>query len=292
MIETLLAAITLGTPFSDGVVLQRGMEVPVWGKADAGKTVTVAFADAEVSTVAGADGKWTVKLPKMCASKESRTMTVTEGESGWFGSTTDTVEVKDVLVGEVWFASGQSNMECPIIGGGTRYRDGNGTLVTSMLNLPYVRFAKNDHQWSVQPKAVKSQGWRKYEPGSFKGYTLSAVAFYYARELYLALDVPVGIVDSSWGGTNIDAWTPRSGYRDCDPSLTAVADWPVRQDYVEPRDNRGPIDGPMQQPTVLWNAMVASWAPMAMRGMIWYQGCQNSAEPELYCAKMHALYNG
>ena len=68
------AKIEMGTPFSDGVVLQRGREVPVWGKAEPGKTVTVAFADAEVSTVAGADGKWMVKLPKMCASKESRTM--------------------------------------------------------------------------------------------------------------------------------------------------------------------------------------------------------------------------
>ena len=286
------AKIEMGTPFSDGAVLQRGMEVPVWGKADAGKAVTVAFADAEVSTVAGADGKWMVKLPKMCASKESRTMTVTEVEPGWFGSKTDEVEVKDVLVGEVWFASGQSNMECPIWGGNTRYRDGNGTLVTSMLNLPYVRFAKNDHQWSVRPKAAKSQGWRKYEPGSFRGYTLSAVAFYYARELYLALDVPVGIVDASWGGTNIDAWTPRAGYEGCDPSIRETANRPVKGKWDAKTDRKGPIGGAHQQPTVLFNGMVASWAPMAMRGFIWYQGCHNSGEHQLYCAKMHALYDG
>ena len=286
------AKIEMGTPFSDGAVLQRGMEVPVWGTADAGKTVTVAFADVEVSTAAGADGKWMVKFPKMCASKEGRTMIVTECESGWFGSTTDTVEVKDVLVGEVWFASGQSNMECPIWGGNTRYRDGKGGLMTTMTRLPYVRFAKNDKQWKDRPVTAKSQGWKKFEPASFKGYTLSAVAFYYARELYLALDVPIGIVDASWGGTNIDAWTPRAGYEGCDKSIQAVADYPVKATWDEKTDRRGPISSACQQPTVLFNGMVASWTPMAMRGFIWYQGCHNNGESSLYCAKLHALYNG
>ncbi|MBQ0033011.1 MAG: hypothetical protein KBT68_09460 [bacterium] len=288
----LFAKIEMGTPFSDGAVLQRGMEVPVWGVADPGKQVTVAFADAEVSAIAGADGKWMVKLPKMCASKESRMMTVTEGESGWFGSTTDTVEVKDVLVGEVWFASGQSNMECPIWGGGTRYRDGKGGLMTTMTFLPYVRFAKNNQQWKELPTKAKSQGWKKYEPSSFQGYMLSAVAFYYARELYLALDVPVGIVDASWGGTNIDAWTPRAGYEGCDKSIQATADYPVKAKWDAKTDRRGPIGGAHQQPTVLFNGMVSSWTPMAMRGFIWYQGCHNSGESALYCAKLHALYAG
>ena len=288
----LFAKIEMGTPFSDGAVLQRGMSVPVWGKAAPGKTVKVAFADAKVSTVAAADGKWKVQLPKMAASAESRTMTVTEGEGGLFGATTDTVEVKDVLVGEVWFASGQSNMECPIVGLNTRYRDGKGALVTSMTRLPLVRFAKNNKQWSVDPTTAKSQGWKKYEPSSFAGYTLSAVAFYYARELHLALGIPVGIVDASWGGTNIDAWTPRCGYEGCDKSIQATAEYKVKKDWKKATDAKGPIRGEMQQPTVLFNGMVASWAPMAMRGFIWYQGCHNSGEHQLYCAKMHALYDG
>ena len=219
---------------------------------------------------------------------------VTECEPGWFGSTTDAVDVKDVLVGEVWFASGQSNMECPIWGGGTRYRDGKGGLMTTMTYLPYVRFAKNDKQWKDQPATAKSQGWKKFEPSFFSGYTLSAVAFYYARELYLALGVPIGIVDASWGGTNIDAWTPRCGYDGCDESIKATADYKVKaeKDWKAEKDKRGPVSSPHQQPTALWNGMVASWAPMAMRGFIWYQGCHNSGESQLYCAKMHALYNG
>ena len=287
------AKIEMGTPFSDGAVLQRGVEVPVWGTAEPGSLVTVEFADACVSADVGADGSWSVRLPAMPACAESRTMTVVEERRGFlFDDEIDRVEVGDVLVGEVWFASGQSNMECPIWGGNPRYRDGAGALVTSMDHLPNIRFAKNNKQWSVTPARAKSQGWKKFEPASFKGYTLSAVAYYYARELYLALGgVPVGIVDASWGGTNIDAWTPRCGYDGCDESIRAVAEFPVTANW-DASMKKGPVSSACQQPTVLFNGMVDSWAPMAMRGMIWYQGCHNNGEPQLYAAKMKALRDG
>ena len=287
------AKIEMGTPFSDGAVLQRGMKVPVWGKSTPGSKVTVAFAGNSVSTDACSGGCWKVYLPPMEASKESRTLTVTESEAGWlWDSTLDMAEVKDVLVGEVWFASGQSNMECPIWGGSTRYRDGKGGLMTSMTRLPYVRYVKNSRVWSAEPARAQNKGWMRYEPESFRQCGMSAVAFYYARELYLALDVPVGIVDSSWGGTNIDAWTPRCGYEGCDTSIQATADYKVKKDWDAKTDRKGPIGGACQQPTVLWNGMVSSWAPMALRGFIWYQGCHNSGESHLYCAKLHALYSG
>ena len=297
------AKIEMGTPFSDGAVLQRGMKVPVWGKvlpelnSSLARPVTVSFAGQTKSTVADpVTGVWKIELDPMEASKESRTMTVVEETGNWFvdlfSSPADTVEIKDVLVGEVWFASGQSNMECPIWGASTRYRDGKGGLMTTMTHLPYVRFAKNDKQWTLEPSRARTPGWKKFEPSSFTGYQLSAVAFYYARELYLALGVPIGIVDASWGGTNIDAWTPRCGYEGCDKSIQMVADYPLKKDWVKAKDKIWTVNAPHQQPTVLFNGMVASWAPMAMRGFIWYQGCHNSGEHELYCAKMHALYNG
>jgi len=287
------AKIEMGTPFSDHAVLQRGVEVPVWGTAEPGSKVVVEFGCAEVCAKAGADGAWSVKLPAMKASAKGRTMTVAEKKEGFlFDETTDSVEIEDILVGEVWFASGQSNMECPIWGGSPRYRDGAGALVTSMDHLPLVRFAKNNKAWSVKPDKAKSQGWKKFEPESFTGYTLSAVAYYYARELFLALGgVPVGIVDSSWGGTNIDAWTPRCGYDGCDESLKPTASYPVTAKW-DASMKKGPIGGAHQQPTVLFNGMVDSWAPMAMRGFIWYQGCHNSGEAHLYAAKMRALRDG
>ena len=303
----IFAEIKMGAPFTDGAVLQRGMKVPVWGKVTPSaskvlRKVRVEFAGQEKVAVVGNGGEWRVELDPMEASKESRTMTVCELTPGlFFDSVEDTVEVKDILVGEVWFASGQSNMECPIWGYGTRYRDMKGGLMTTMTYLPNIRYVKSSKAWSVEPKELQAK-WCKFTPESLQlfhrenggaGVELSAVAFYYARELYLALDVPIGIIDASWGGTNIDAWTPRSGYGDgCDESIKETAKYPVKADWKAETDKKGPIGGAHQQPTVLYNGMAAAYAPMAMRGFIWYQGCHNSGESQLYCAKLHALYNG
>ena len=302
----IFAGIEMGTPFTDGAVLQRGMKVPVWGKvtptADgAACSVRVEFAG-QVKTCEVQNGdSWRVDLDPMEASKESRTMTVSRVSPGFFfDSVAESVEIKDILVGEVWFASGQSNMECPIWGGGTRYRDMKGGLMTTMTYLPNIRYVKSSKAWSAEPKELQAK-WCKFTPESLqlfhredgkRGTELSAVAFYYARELYLALDVPIGILDASWGGTNIDAWTPRSGYDGCDESIKATAEYQVKADWKAETDKKGPIGGAHQQPTVLYNGMAAAYAPMAMRGFIWYQGCHNSGESNLYCAKLHSLYNG
>ena len=307
----IFAEIKMGAPFTDGAVLQRGMKVPVWGKvtppADGEvRNIRVEFAG-QVQTCEVRQGDyWRVDLDPMEASKESRTMKVSEFTPGlFFDSVNETIEVKDILVGEVWFASGQSNMECPIWGSGTRYRDMKGGLMTTMTYLPNIRYVKSDRKWSVEPMELSAK-WCKFTPenlqlfhrvntrvgGSNTGVSLSAVAFYYARELYLALDVPIGILDASWGGTNIDAWTPRSGYEGCDESIKDTAEYPVKADWKAETDKKGPIGGAIQQPTVLYNGMAAAYAPMAMRGFIWYQGCHNNGESQLYCAKLHALYNG
>ena len=289
------AAIEMGAPFSDGAVLQCGMEVPVWGKASPGATVKVSFAGAERTASAAGDGRWLVRLPAMEVCRDGREMRV---ESGG-----ESVTVRDVLVGEVWFAAGQSNMETAIWADHSRYRDENGGLMVEMTRLPLVRYVKVPHAWSTEPAPVAAK-WRRFVPGDLKEFTpitismgsfnvsLSAVAFYYARELHLALGVPVGIVESSWGGTNIDAWTPRSGYDGCDPSIRDAAEYRVRSEWTA-ADAAGPITGACQQPTVLYNGMVGAFAPMAMRGMIWYQGCHNAGRfAGTYCAKMHALFEG
>ena len=211
------AKMVSGTPFADNMVLQRGRAVPVWGVADPGEAVTVSFAGQTKKTKACADGKWRVALDPMDASAENRVMKI--------AGAANAEEIKNVLVGEVWFASGQSNMECPIWGPGSRYRDGQGAVMTSMTVRPNIRYAKNLHKWSVTPLSDWKGVWRDFSPESFKAtfqHNLSAVAFYYALGLYDALGVPVGIIDSSWGGTNIDAWTPRSAYA-THPELADVA---------------------------------------------------------------------
>jgi len=175
------------TPFADNMVLQRGMAVPVWGTADAGESVTVSFAGQEKTVTADASGKWFVALDPMLASKEKRTMRITGGRTS---PRADTTEIKNVLVGEVWFASGQSNMECPIWGPNTRFRDAKGAVMTAMTRQPCIRFAKNPKQWALEPKLDWKAVWRDFSPESFKAVhnrSLSAVAFYYALELYGAL---------------------------------------------------------------------------------------------------------
>ena len=280
------ADVKLGTPFSDHMVLQRDRAVPVWGSAEPGEAVSVSFAGQTLKAVAKADGSWRVDLAALAASKEGRTLTA--------AAASGRAEVADVLVGEVWFASGQSNMECPIWSGDPRFRDANGAMMINSTYRPYIRWVRNEHKWSAKPAKIDGTAWRDYSPESFMNNGgvrwLSAVAYYYALELYGALDVPIGIIDSTWGGTNIDAWTPRCGYEG-HPELKDVAEYPVT-DKWDKSMSRGPVSGSNQQPTVLWNGMVDAWTPFAIRGFIWYQGCHNAGEAGRYCAKMHALYDG
>ncbi len=277
-------AVKLATPFADGMVLQRGMAVPVWGTADAGEKVKVSFAGASVETVADAKGAWRVDLPEMAASKEPRTLTANDRK------------ISDVLVGEVWFCSGQSNTELPLVGGNPHFSDRVGRLTAQMTHRPYVRYVyASNYKWSPEPKTAAAYpvAWKAFTPENLMASpSFSAMGVYFALELYAALDVPVGIVGSYWGGTNIDAWTPRCGYEG-KAELADTASYAVRaQADWKDEFRKGPISGPQQQPTVLWNEMVAPWCPMAMRGFIWYQGCHNSGDGMRYCAKMHALYDG
>jgi sialate O-acetylesterase len=262
------AKVATATPFADNMVLQRGRAVPVWGTADAGESVTVSFAGQVKSATADAKGAWRVMLDPMPASKENRVLKVS--------GSANAEEIKNVLVGEVWFASGQSNMECPIWGPSPRYRDGQGAVMTASARRPFIRYAKNGRAWKVEPRYDWKAVWRDYSPASFKetfGYNLSAVAFYYALELYDALEVPVGIIDSSWGGTCIETWTPLCSYK-TPPEISATG------------------KRAHQQPTALWNGMVAAWAPFAIKGFIWYQGCSNAGQGRRYSERMHALYDG
>ena len=271
------AAVKSATPFADNMVLQRARSVPVWGTADPGETVTVKFAGQTKTAAAGADGRWRVTLDAMDASRENRTMEILGKDNA--------ETIRNVLVGEVWFASGQSNMECPIWGKGPRYRDGKGGIMTQMTRRPFIRYAKNDRRWSVGPDLTQKATWREFSPESFREKGLSAVAFYYALEIYGALEIPVGVIDSSWGGTRIEPWTPPSGY-DGKPNLKETAE------HIPTTDKEKAGGRLHQQPGVLWNGMVAAWTPFALRGMIWYQGCSNAGAYGSYCERMHALYDG
>lgn len=218
-------AIELGSPFADGMVLQRDREVPVWGCTESGGKVTVSFAGNEVSTTAGADGRWSVRLPAMKASKESRTLVVRSGA--------ECRRVTDVLVGEVWYVSGQSNAECPLWnnskdGNNPRFRDRNGALVAQMTYRPCVRMCyASNYRSSATPRqrAAFPVKWEAFTPETLaEGHGFSAIGVYYALEIHDATGIPVGIVGSYWGGTRIEPWIPAEGFESVgmDPSTDAL----------------------------------------------------------------------
>ena len=311
------AKIDLGTPFADGMVLQRGMKVPVWGKVvpdteglvppskggpkivlPGKRKITVSFAGQKKTVESDMfSGRWKVELDPMAASAEGRTLVVAEKKPGLFlDSTVDEVEIKDVLVGEVWYCSGQSNTELPLVGDNPHFSDRLGRLTAQMTEKPNVRYCyASNYKWSTEPKtkAAYKVEWKPFTPKNLgTNPSFSAMGVYFALELYSALEIPIGIVGSYWGGTNIDAWTPRCGYEGKD-ALKETAEYKVKDGKSWSLDKKlSVINGAHQQPTVLWNEMVEPWCPMAMRGFIWYQGCHNSSEGRLYGTKMQALYDG
>ena len=286
------AAVKLGLPFSDHVVLQREKPVAVWGWADPAEKVTVTFADQIVETTADAKGDWRVNLKPMPASKTPRTLTA------------NGVKVNDVLVGEVWFAGGQSNMGVPLVWVDPRHGDEKGAMVAQYIRRPYVRFARHEARWSQTPKRTGSMKWREMNYENLKSdegdgprhYGFSAVASYFALELYSELDVPIGILAAYNGGINIEAWTPREGFESI-PELRELAEkYPVSAEEWEKRWKelaRGGIrGGPFRQPSALWNSCIEPLTPYTIRGAIWYQGESNEANPDEYCQLSHALWNG
>lgn len=184
-----MAAPRFAAVFSDHAVLQRGIPVPVWGWADPGETVTVEFADQRKTATADGSGRWSVRLGSLDASDDPRTMTAT-GDG--------TATARDVLVGEVWLASGQSNMGSPL----SSVEEAASVLPEARDDL--LRFFTVVKQTAAEPPADVAGGWQATTPEKAGGF--SAVAYFFARELRTRLGCPVGILHASWGGTAAQCW--------------------------------------------------------------------------------------
>jgi len=275
---TAQAKIIFAPVFTDNMVLQREKPVTIWGVAAPQEEVSVSFAGQTVKTKANADGAWKLQLAALMASKENRTLTATGKEN--------TLTLKNVLVGEVWLCSGQSNMEQPLWNKNPRFRDRNGFLVSQFANVPLIRFAlMAKYDFSTQPRTDYTMQWEVCSPETAK--KLSAVSYYYGLTLFQNLDIPVGLITSHWGGTRIEPWTPPCGFESV-PSLKGILDA-----LGNLKERTSPEEKNLhQQPTVLFNRMIYPFVPYTLRGAIWYQGESNRGEGMLYCDKMHALLNG
>lgn len=250
------AAVEPNNLFTDGAVLQRDAAVPVWGTARPGEAITVRFAGQDLSTKAEKDGRWMVRLQPMKASAEPARLTIV-GDY--------TIEIKDVLVGEVWLASGQSNMQWPV----KASADPESTISGARDNL--LRLYTVPRRGADQPETDPQARWEPASPETVADF--SAVAYSFARDLRKALNVPVGIIGTNYGGTPAEAWTSRE-VLEADPELKPILEI----------TNKGP-----QTPTVLYNAMIAPLVPSAIRGAIWYQGESNAGNPKQYARLFPAM---
>ena len=304
-----MADVKLPEIFNDNMVIQRDTNAPVWGWAKPGEKVKVSGSwGKSVETTTAQDGKWTVKL-------------ATPNAGGPFTITVqgnNKIELKNVLSGEVWLCSGQSNMAMRVAS------SNNAKKEIANAKYPNIRLFHVKRAWKTSPQTKLSATWKTCTPANISSF--SAVGYFFGRELNTKLNVPVGLINSSWGGTRIEPWTPPVGFAKV-PALKSICkqieaktagsnlnkkllkqaitnykNWLVKADNA--LKNNTPINPPNaypadlapykshQSPTVLYNAMINPMVPYAVRGAIWYQGESNRFDGKMYGEKMKALING
>ncbi|MCK5803208.1 MAG: 9-O-acetylesterase [Lentisphaeria bacterium] len=304
------ADVSLPKIFGNHSVLQRGEPIAVWGKADAGESIRVQLGEAAaVSTTTAADGIWRVELPAREAGGPFVLMI--EGKN--------TVRFEDVLIGEVWLCSGQSNMAMAVASSLNFAEEKAAANHPEIRHITMARVAASTSQ-----DDVTTDGWKVCSPDTVGGF--SGAAYFFGRKLHGELGVPIGLINSSWGGTRIEPWTSRGGFegvkeladidlalRKQDPAdplhkellsehLKAVEAWLVvaREALIaETFIPKAPVFpaallpySTRSQPTALYNGMIHALVPYGIRGVTWYQGESNHGEGMLYYHKMRALIGG
>jgi len=255
-----LATILLAPVFTDHAVLQQGKPVPVWGQAEPGEKVVVSFGPQRVAALADASGRWIAYLDALSANS-----TGTDLSAG-------SLVIHDVVVGEVWLASGQSNMEFTVDSpnDGT-YRVEHAAEEVAAANYPLIRQFKVAYHTDAKPQRTAEGAWAVGSPATVPEF--SAVAYFFARDLYRRLQVPIGILNVSWRGSPVEAWM----------SPLALQRTPFRHPHPGSarHDNWGPAG--------LYNGMLNPVVPDAIRGVIWYQGESNTDLAADYHAQFATL---
>lgn len=287
---TALAEVKLHSLFGDHMVLQRDRPLPVWGRADAGEKVAVVFNGMTQNTTAGADGRWKVIFPPQAVSTEPRTL-IARGSNE--------VTIRDVLVGDVWLGSGQSNMDYVVNGTDGKERIQN----TPPEKFEGIRLFKVPQVEADAPQADLAGQWEEAKIPNVMAF--SATLFYFGETVHERQPgVPLGLIRSSVGATNAYSWIPNE-VRDESPGTAYLREWwgnatrswtPEKQtqrdqetaayeaqvaDYKARKEKLpdtlkkpGELIGPKwsRRPSALYNGMIAPLQPFALRGMIWYQG--------------------
>jgi sialate O-acetylesterase len=267
--------LTLPHVFGDHMVLQTGQAVPVWGWAKPGESITVSFAAHKNKTTAAAgDGHWEVDLDPLAVSAQPAQMTVT-GE--------ETVTFKDVLVGEVWLCSGQSNMEKPLGEQEGQKPTFNYEEELKAANYPEIRLLKIPKTRVAAPARDVQASWARCSPASLDQLKFSAAGYFFARKLHHELNVPIGVIDSSFGGTRIELWISPRGFA----GVPSLSDFAAAATTPGAKVNDTDI-------STLYNGMIHPLVPFALHGVLWYQGEANVYFDygTHYADKMTALVDG
>ncbi len=230
--------------FSDNMVLQRNKPIAIWGEATAGEMVTVRFAGQSQTGTANTEGKWNLKLEAMEASAIPENMII-EG--------TNTLRLENILIGDVWICSGQSNMEYRFDRGLTNFR---GPVDSPDLAMEELKEEKSEQiryiyvEKKLKQKDIASKGWADGND-SIIGY-ISALGYFFAKEIHEEINIPIGIISTSWGGTMVEEWTPAWAYEEA--GLKAYSGRPTGGKFES-----------MMEPII----------PFAAKGFLWYQGESN-----------------
>jgi len=265
-VQLVQAEVTLPAIVSSNMVLQRNTTVALWGWAEAGEEISLeaSWLDAALQTRAGEDGTWQLEVPTT-ESKEAQQIKI-------IGEGTEVI-LENILLGEVWLCSGQSNMQQSLLGYTGQPTFGGMEAIATASN-PMLRLFSVNREGSKLPqeKLGGHSPWQESSPESAAGF--SAVAYFFGQQLQEILDVPVGLIHTSWGGSRVEAWISKEvmeGFRE------------VNLDTVDISHRTNHI------PTALYNAMIQPLVPYAIRGATWYQGESNRNEPENYTGLLPAM---
>ncbi|MEP6669816.1 MAG: sialate O-acetylesterase [Chthoniobacter sp.] len=301
------ANVKLAALFSDHMVVQADTPVPVWGWAEPGEEVTVTLAAQSKTTQAGTDRKWKVTLDKLAAGDQPQTLTVT-GKN--------TLTVKDVVVGETWLCSGQSNMSYKIASSNVAPQTLAEAKTQAAGVRPAIRFFMTLSRGADEPQEDVAGKWVIAEPETIS--TCSAVAWYFGLALHEKLHTPVGLIVSAVGGTAAEVWIPK---KELDATSVAAAIWKRHQDALagytaetaakykaeevaweaanptpalklknaasRPKEIYSPESH--HAPVRLYNGKIAGLEPYAIKGIIWFQADGNNAHPEEYSELIQTL---
>lgn len=270
-VGTAPAQLKLPKVFSDNMVLQREKPLPVFGKANPGSTVTVTFLAQQKTAVAGADSNWMVILDPLKASATADDLVIKSERI---------ITYKNVLVGDVWLCSGQSNMEYPLDKSLKKYaapKKGDDPSVNEIARTDKpdaIRYLYVERTLNKYPE-LPSKGWTNGNDTIVR--YVSAIGYFFGKEIFEKTNVPIGIISTSWGGTRIEPWTPDWAYQQS----------PVFKDSVTSPNFK--IDG--THPGQMYKGMMEPLIPFAVKGILWYQGESNCMieDQETYVEKFRLL---